>query len=86
MEEQMEECFTNKGELVKEDDQASPTRSKVKEKFSYYVVIYVGSIEIPLSRTNMRLLTKMGYKGGGLGINGQGITQPLEVVISHRFT
>jgi len=28
----------------------------------------------------MMLLTKMGYIGGGLGIHGQEVTQPLEVV------
>ena len=43
-------------------------------------IISVGSVEIPITGTGMRLLTKMGYKGGGLGVRGQGITQPLEVV------
>ena len=33
----------------------------------------------------MRLLNKLGYKGGGLGVNGQGMTQPLEVVQRPRF-
>lgn len=33
----------------------------------------------------MRLLTKMGYKGGGLVVNGKGMTQPLEVVCRPPF-
>jgi hypothetical protein len=32
------------------------------------------------TNVGMNLLTKMGYRGGGLGIHGQGVTQPLEVL------
>ena len=48
-------------------------------------VISIGSLEVPISRTDMILLTNMGYKGGGLGVNGQGMTQPLEVVQRPQF-
>ena len=48
-------------------------------------IISLGSVEIPITETDMRLLTKMGYKGGGLGVHGQGITQPLEVVQQPRY-
>lgn len=41
---------------------------------------------MPITRTSMRLLTKTGYKGGGHGVNGQGMTQPLEVVQRPRFS
>ena len=32
------------------------------------------------TNVGMNLPTKMGYKGGVLGIHGQGVIQPLEVV------
>jgi len=49
-------------------------------------IIYVGNVEIPIMWTNKRLLTKMRYKEEeGLGVNGQGITQPLEVEKRPRF-
>jgi len=41
---------------------------------SSHAIISVGNVDIPITGTNMRLLTRMGYKGGGLGIHGQGIT------------
>lgn len=44
-----------------------------------------GSFEKHMLGIGKNLLTKMGYKEGGLGINGQGITQPLEVVERPRF-
>ena len=47
---------------------------------SSHAIISVGNVKIPITGNGMRLLTKMGYKGGGLGVNGQGMTQPLEVV------
>ena len=52
--------------------------------FSHEAISF-GSLEVPISGTGMRLLTKMGYKGGGLCVNGQGITQPMEVVQRPRF-
>jgi len=43
-------------------------------------VISIRNLEVPIIGTSMRLLTKMGYKGGGLGVNGPGMTQPLKVM------
>jgi len=57
----------------------SESITKVKNVASSLVsfshdVIFVGSIEVHILGTCMGLLTKMGYKGGGLGVNGQGRT------------
>jgi len=46
----------------------------------------VGDLEIPITGTNMRLLTRMRHEEKEeLGVNNQGITQPLEFVHEHRF-
>ena len=36
---------------------------------SSHAIISMGNVEIPIIGTGMRVVTKMGYKGGGLGIN-----------------
>ena len=48
---------------------------------SSHSIIYVGNVEIPITGTNLRLLTWMRYKEEEeLGVNNQGITQPFEVM------
>ena len=80
----------NKG-LAKPSSLVSESKAKVNNvdhslvSFSHEV-ISIGSLEVPISGIVLRLLTKMGYKGGGLGVNGQGMTQPLEVVQRPLFT
>lgn len=49
-------------------------------------MISVGDLEIPITGTNMRLLTRMRYKEEKeLGVNNHGITQPFEVVERPQF-
>lgn len=49
-------------------------------------LISVGNVEIPISGTNMRLLTRMSYKEEEvLGVNNQGIIEPLEVERRTQF-
>jgi len=49
-------------------------------------MISVGDVEILITTTNMRLLTRMRHKEEKeLGVNNQGITQPLEVTQRPQF-
>ena len=41
--------------------------------------VSIGSFEKHTLWVGLKFLTKMDYKGGGLAVNDQGITQPLEV-------
>jgi len=53
---------------------------------SSHNMMSVGDLEIPIRRTNMRLLTRMRHEEGKeIGVNNQGITQPLEVVHRPQF-
>jgi len=45
----------------------------------------IGYWEIPITRTNKRILTKTRHEEKELGANNQGITQPLEVTHEPRF-
>ena len=66
--------------------QSTPKVNSVEfASVSSHDIISVGSVEIPITGTGIRLLTKMGYRGGGLGICGQGITQPLQVMQRPRY-
>ena len=85
----MEELRHNEG-LVKPSSPASESTFEVNNvdhslvSFSHDT-ISVGNMEVPISGTGMRFFTKMGYKVEGLVVNGQGMTQPLEVVQRPRF-
>ncbi len=85
------ECAKIASEPPKTDDEKpSSVLSKSTEEVkdvdflsvsSSHSMISVGDVEIPITGTNMRLLTRMRHEEKEeLGVNNQGITQPLEDV------
>lgn len=77
------------------DEKPSSVLCKSKEEVKYFdfllvssshSIMCVGYLEILITGTNMRLLTRMRHKEKEeLGANNQGITPPLEVVHEHPF-
>jgi len=76
-----------------DDEQPSSVLSKSKEEVkdvdfllvsSSHIMSSIGDLDIPIIGTNMRLLTRMRHEEEEeLGVNNQGITQPLDVVHEH---
>jgi hypothetical protein len=57
-----------------------PSTGDAQTQTEVYVVSSSSMFSQYETNVGMKLLMNMGYIGGGLGIRGQGITQPLEVV------
>ena len=59
--------------------------SKYAQSVSLPKNVCLGSSEKHTKGIGKKLLTKMGYNGGGLGIKGQGIVQPIKVTKCPRY-
>jgi hypothetical protein len=76
---------------LQEDDQVSQTGIKV-HNYPCSIPSLInddvsfGFFERHTKGISLELLRKMGYKRGGIGINGQGIIHPLKVVGRPCFT
>ncbi|GLJ41078.1 hypothetical protein SUGI_0850500 [Cryptomeria japonica] len=71
-------------------DQGSPTGKEIKDTpclipFFDNNDASSGVFKKHTLGTSKKNITKMGYQGGGLGNNGQGIVQQMEVTIRPRF-